>query len=550
VAFVVITVLVVILILGVSVFNLNQGANTRSSTTSSLPSSHSSTTSSPPSITNESFQLVQASVVNQSGFADLNATYRSNLATSTSVILNAIAYPVITRNPFGPPGSVLCCTLVSSLPQKNGVAFTMALQAPAGAHFSTILSVPRSLNASTYVVRLFVSSPKGVLLSSTSYLFLELAPSISGGQAGTGPVFYDEDNGLVYVGDSGLDAVSVINGATGKLVATVSLPDIIGPLRFYLYDHGNRELYVGSQFSAEVFALDTSSNFIVDRLVTTGANQSLTSMVYDPIDGKIFGIDFVYSRIIIIDDSSNRITSTVEGIQAPLAAVFDAKADELLIQTYNGTTFRIGGTSDLINGRVPTNATVFFYDSDNGLLYAQSQGQMIEALDATTFRQVGPTITLPNSSSFQLYSPINKDLYFYTGLDTQTFNQASGELYAVSTESDTVVGKIPVPGFNGGLVIEEPSFVLDQSTGDIYATEVTNPQNYTIGLLRISSSNAIVSQSFPTNMPLGYLGLDAKDGMLFGAYGDASSSVFVLNLQSGTVTFLNVGTTETYGLPP
>ncbi|HYB07350.1 MAG TPA: hypothetical protein VEB87_04245 [Nitrososphaerales archaeon] len=501
-------------------------------------------------MTNESFQLVQASVVNQSGIAEINATYRSNLATYETIIVNAVAYSVSTSNPFGPPGAVLCCTIVSSLPQKNGVAFTTALQAPEGTLFSTMLSVPRSLNASTYVIKLFISSSKGVLLSPNSFVFLELAPIISGGQAGTGPVFYNEDNGLVYVGDSGLDAVSVLNGATGKLVATVSLPDVIGPLQFYTYDHGNRELYIGSEFSPEVFALDTNSNFIVNRLVTTGANQSLASMVYDPFDGKIFGIDFVYSRIIVINDFSNRITTTIEGIQAPLAAVFDAKADELLVQTYNGTTFRIGGANDVIAGTVPTNATVFFYDNDNGLLYAQNQAQMIEALNATTFRQVGPTVTLPNSSSFQLYNPINKDLYFYTGLDAQTFNQAGGELFAVSTESDTVVTKIPVPGFNGGLVIEEPSFVLDQSTGDIYATEVTNPQNYAIGLLRISSSNTIVSQTFPTNMPLGYLSLDPKDGILFGAYGYASSSVFILNLQSGTVTFLIVGTTRTYGLPP
>jgi hypothetical protein len=50
-------------------------------------------------------------------------------------------------------------------------------------------------------------------------------------------------------------------------------------------------------------------------------------------------------------------------------------------------------------------------------------------------------------------------------------------------------------------------------------------------------------------MPLGFIDLDPRDGMLFGAYGEVSSSIFILRLQSGSVTLLKVGTTQTYGLP-
>jgi hypothetical protein len=498
-------------------------------------------------ITNESFQLVQANVINQTGHATINATYHSYISTSGPVMLNAVAYPAETKNPFGTPGAVLCCSMISSLPKTSGTGFFVVVQAPAGATLSASLSVPQSLSGGTYVVKIFVSSSAGVLLSPISYLFLELSPIISGGQAGTGPVFYNNDNGLVYVGDSGVDAISVVNGSSGKLIATISLPEIVGSLRFYLYDHGNQELYVGSVFSPDVFALDTTSNFIVDKLVTTGANQSLASMVYDPLDGKIFGIDFVYSRVIVISDSSNSIISTIEGIQGPLSGIFDVKADELIVQAYNGTNFRIGGASSAIVGKIPTAASILLYDPDNNLLYAQSQEQNIVALNSSTFQLVGPEFVLPNSSSFQLYDPINKDLYFYTG---QGLNQVGGDLLAISTNSNTLVGKIAVPGLNGGLVQEQPSFVLDELTGDIYATEVTNPQNGTIGLLRIGPSNSIVSQTFPAGIPLGYLDLDPRDGVLFGGYGEYSSSIFILNLQSGAVALLAVGTTQTYGLPP
>jgi hypothetical protein len=500
---------------------------------------------------NESFQLVQANAVNQSGLAVINATYRSNLATSSSIIVEAVADSVETANPFGISGGVECCPIVASFPQEtNGTQFSVESQVGAGATSSTLLPVPQSLKGGAYVVDIFVTSPSGVPLSPLSYMFLDLKGIISGGQAGAGPIFYDSDNGLVYVGDSGLDAISIINGTTGRFVATVSLPEMIGPLVFYLYDHGNRELYVGSGYSPDVFALDTSSNFIVAHLVTTEEGQSLTSMVYDSADGKIFGIDFVYSRIIAIDDSTNSITSAIDGIQGPLSAVFDSRADELLVKAYNGTTYRIDGATNAIVGPIQMNVSVFYSDRDDNLLYAYNQAGDVVALNSSTFQQVGPTLNLGNSSSFVLYNTSDKDLYFYTG---QGFGQSGGYLLTVNTTSNTLIGRVAVPGLSEGQVAEEPSFVFDPSTGDIYATELTNPQNYTVGLLQISDDNVVISQAFPSNMTLGPIVLDPVSGMLFGTYvfgATGSSSVLILNLHSGKSSVLQIGTILTYGLPP
>jgi hypothetical protein len=494
-----------------------------------------------------SFQFVQAGIGNVGGSAVVNATFRSELATDSQVDVVGVAYPAETANPYGLPGQTVCCPLVQSYAQSAAAMASSKVEAGAQAEFSTNLLLPSSLNG-TYLLEVYVTSSNGTLLSPISNVFMQITGGVAvGGQAGAASSFFDSDNGLLYVADSGVDALTVINGSTSRIVATISLPEIDGNLHFYLYDPGNRELYVGFDDSPVVYAVNTSSNFIVSKLVTSEPGQSLTSMVYDPLNGKIFGINFVYSEISVIDGSSNSLVANITGIQAPLSGFFDPKSNEVLVSAYNGTVFAINASTDKIVGMVPTSAGLFLYDPDNQLLYANS-GQSIIALNASTFQQVGPSISLANSTgSYALYDSFNKDIYLYEG---SAFNSAGGQLIAVSTESNSIVATIPVPGFNGGLVIEQPSFVYDSTNGNIYATELTNPQNGTVGLLAISPSNSILSQTFPSKMPLNYISLDEKSGLLYGDYGMGSSVIFSLNLASGAVTTIEVGTVQVYTLAP
>jgi YVTN family beta-propeller protein len=510
------------------------------------------TFSSPPfaSPASRSFQLVQASVASAGLAAAVNATFRSELPDATSVTVVGTAYPAQTGNPYGFPNEVVCCPMVRSYSQSGYSTVSKEVEAgDSGSQLSSVLLFP-SLNGS-YLVKLYIASFNGSLLSPVSSVFLQvIGGKATGGQAGAGASFFDSDNGLLYVADSGVDAVSVVNGSTSRVVATVSLPDMIGDLTFYLYDPGNHELYVGAQNSPEIFAIDTSTNFIVGELVTSESDQSLQSMVYDPANGKIFGIDFVDSIVAVINGTTNTIVANITGMSGVYSGILDPKTNELLIQdyegaTYNATTYAINADTDRIVEAVPTSAILFFYDPDDGLLYGHS-GPDVVALNATTFEQVGPSHGY--LGRFVLYDQFNKDLYFYNGPE---MNSVGGNLTAFSTVTDSVVATIPAPGLAEALVEEQPSFVYDPANGDVYATELTNPQNGTAGLLVVSgSSNAVVSQTFPPNMPLNDIALDPKDGMLYGSYGPGSSTIFGLNLASGAVTTITLGTAGAYGLAP
>jgi hypothetical protein len=499
---------------------------------------------------NESFQFAQATVGKVGSSVAVNATFHSELSEPVSTDLIGIAYPAVTENPEGLPGGVLCCPLVRSYSAAGSAAASNKIGAGPHAQVSSNLLFPSSLNG-TYLVKLYIISSNGTLLSPISSVFLQVTGGTAdGGQADAGPTFFDNSNGLLYVADSGIDSISVVNGSTDRLVATISLPEIIGNLDFHLYDPGNHELYVGGDNSSVVYEVNTSSNFIAAKLPTTGA-----SLVYDPGNGKIFA--FGPSLIHVINDSTNKLIANISGIQGPGGGVYDASSGEILATAYNGTTFAINATSDRIVGRILSSGTIFLDDTDNGLLYISqvnsAGGQSIMALNATTFQQVGPKISVPNSTGvfllkFVVYDSFNKDIYLY---NAPGFGSNGGELIAISTASSSIVASIPVPGVNGGLVIDLPSFLYDQTNGDIYATEVANAHNATIGLLEINaSSNTIVSQTFPPDMPLNFVSLDTKDGMLYGAYGFGSSTIFGLNLASGSVTTIEVGTYQGYTLPP
>jgi YVTN family beta-propeller protein len=494
---------------------------------------------------NESFQFVQASVGNTGSSATVNATFRSNLPGPTPVSLVGIAYTAKTGgNPEDVTNGVICCPIVGSYSQTKSTVASNEVDAAADARFSSTLLFP-SLNG-TYLVKLYLTSANGTLLSPVSSVYLQMiGGTATGGQASAGTPFFDSDNGLLYVPDSGIDAISVVNGSTDRLVATISMPEIIGNLELHLYDPGNHELYVGGDNSSVVYEVDTSSNFIVAELPTAG-----TSLAYDPANGKIFALGS--NPIYVINDSTNKVIANISGIQGPDKGIYDASSGEMLIgSAYNGTTFAIDATTDRIVGSILSSGTILFDDADNGLIYASevnsTGGESIMALNASTFQQVGPSIPVSNSTDkFVFYDSFNKDIYLYDA--PSRFNSVGGDLIAVNTQSSSVVARIPVEGVNGGLVIESPSFQYDSANGNIYATEVENPNNGTIGLLYISAgSNTIMSQTFSQNIPLNHISLDAKDGML---YAGSGSSIYDRNLSSGEVTMIEIGTCQAYGLPP
>jgi YVTN family beta-propeller protein len=532
-----------------------------------------------PTIANETLQFVGAEVVDleSSNAVAINATYTNNLSQPLSAMVEAIAYPAQAQyeavNIGGKPLEPVCCPIARSYSTSGSVSASAQVNADSREEISTNL-VFSSLNTTViYWVKLSAVSLNGTTaLSPVSYVLLETAGAAEGsygggagacgGQEDVGPIFADPDNGQVYVANPGTDAISVLDGSTGRLVATISLPEMVGQFGFS-YDSGNRELYVSNIDSNDVYAIDTSTNYLVGEVVQPPSNGGVYLA-----SGKMFGIDFGGNLISIIDESTNTVVANITGLQSPEGSTYSSGNNELYVETYNQTVFAIDLNDYRVVAKIPIPYEYnsdFLYDPGNGLLYTVTNGVPLNSSDSSPAETayllminsssnalLNTTILLPHapngtsSSSmygYQLvmYNPSNKDIYVYgmdmfSGFDTSNPDR----LLAIDTANNTVVASIPVWGVGGGLVQETPSFFLDPSSGNIYATTDLNPGNGTTGLLEISGkTNQVISQVTLTGFSFGEDSVfDSNSDMLFGP--GIFASVLMLNPSSGALAATTV----------
>jgi YVTN family beta-propeller protein len=451
-----------------------------------------------PMTENDILQFVGATVkdLGSAGIA-VDATFRNLSPSLERAILNATAYPAKSsaeQGGEGDPSSAICCPIVHSFSTNGSIGAFTRVNFTGHSQVNASIIFPRLAPRQVFWVEVVATSlNQEVSLSQVAHLLLETvtvpggAVNACGGQEAAGPLFSDPDNGLVYVVNIGTDAVSVIDGKTANLVATISLPGSETHLQFVLYDPESRQLYLGDSSSGQYFSIDTSSNLI---------------------------------------------SGTLSASQLPKQA-------------------RTGGIYD---------ASVGVYDPDNGLAYSVANARFLIITDAST-NAVKANVTLPPAPtgsmavSYQyrpsLYDPSNKEVYVF-GMDFFDGGDAFNpdRLLAISTANNSVVATIPVAAVGGGLVIEEPFFSYDSSTGNILATTSLNRSNGAMGLLQISNKNAVISQLTLPGLPFGIdMAFDPNSRLLSVAQGPAS--VELVNSTSGaSVAKATFGTCKFVTLTP
>lgn len=522
-----------------------------------------------PTMANETFQFVGARIVNLAN-ADavaVNATYTNNLSQPLSAMVVGVAYPAQAEYGPGAGGKLLgpgCCPIVRSYSTIGSVFASAKVSAGSREEVSTSL-VFSSLNATgIYWVRLSAVSLNGTTtLSPISYVLLETAGAVEavsyggtgacGGQEDVGPIFADSGNGEIYVANSGTDAISVLNGYTGRLVATISLPDLGGQLSFS-NDSTKGELYVSGQDPSKIYAIDTSTNYLIGEVACDSTQGSTVARV----DGKVFFIlQFANSPISVFDTSTNTVIANITGVQAPVWSGYISGNNELYIETYNQTVFAIDLSNYHVVAKIPIpyeyNSN-FLYNPANGVLYTVTNGVPQNAgnsspattdyllmINTTSNTLLDTKITLPSLGFFPvLYNPSNGEIYLYDGSNT---------LVAVNTTKDTIVASIPVKGMDVPLVIESPYIFYDSGTGNVYATTDLVQENGTTGLLEISGkTNAVISQVTLTGLGFGNdLAFDSNNHVLFGI--GYYSNVLMVNLSSGALVATTVLGTCSFSTP-
>jgi hypothetical protein len=531
--------------------------------------SSTATTAFVPTSSNETFQFVGAGIVNlaSADSAAINATYTNNLSQPVSAMVIGVAYPAETEiSPVGvgKPLGPACCPIVKSYSTIGSIFASAKVDAGSREEVSTSL-VFSSLNATgTYWVKLSAVSLNGTTtLSPVSYVLLETAGAAEavegggtgacGGQEDVGPIFADSNNGEVYVANSGTDAISVLDGSTGRLVATISLPDLGGGLNLFNYS-GSSELYVRGDNSSETYAIDTSTNYLIGEAVDESFPNGIGQ-----IDGKIFLMGpLLNSPISVFDTSTNTVVANITGVESPISLTYSSGNNELYIETYNQTVFAVNLTDYSVVAKIPIpfeyNSN-FLYDPYNGVLYTVTNGVPQNAgnssppptsdyllmINTTSNTLVETNIAFPSLGFVPvLYNPSNGEIYLYDGSST---------LVAVSPTKDTIVASIPVKGMDVPLVMESPYIFYDSATGNVYATTDLNPANGKTGLLEISGrTNQVISNVTLAGLGFGSdLVFDSNSHALFGP--GLYATILMVKLSSGAPVATSVLGTCSFFVP-
>jgi len=97
------------------------------------------------------------------------------------------------------------------------------------------------------------------LLSFVNAQWLEATIQLPG-SSGPMALGWNPQNDKVYCADSGADNVTVLNGATNQVMATVQVGD--GP-HFFCYNPHDNKMYCSIYYGGNVVAIDGASNQVV-----------------------------------------------------------------------------------------------------------------------------------------------------------------------------------------------------------------------------------------------------------------------------------------------
>jgi YVTN family beta-propeller protein len=347
-----------------------------------------------------------------------------------------------------------------------------------------------------------------------------------GNFSGPEPPAYDSATGDLFVPEYDADNVSVIDGDSEQVVATVTVG--IGPIAA-VYDPTNNLVYVVNSESDDVSILSGSNDSLVTS-VGVGSYPDAPTLV--PASGDVYVSNYDSGNVSVISAVTDQVVTSIGVGDEPDQPVLDTTNGDLYVA--NDLYISVLDPSDntLIDTiRLPSdlglNPPVF--DSGTGDLYfTEALGSNVLVLSGENNSFVGNVAVAASSGSTAVLDPMTNDLYVVTNEGTSS----ASNITIVSTTSNTVVGSIRTPG-----VPQAP--VLDAFDGNLYFPE----QNQTDLLNGIGGGNVSVVNGVDVEATLP-VGADP----LTPTYDPATHDVYVANWDSATPATVSVisptGTSE------
>jgi YVTN family beta-propeller protein len=317
---------------------------------------------------------------------------------------------------------------------------------PAGENVPTGIAYD-SENGDLYVTN---DDPNGVTTASNVSVYSTetdlLVGSIPVGVSPSG-IAYDPANGDLYVADCGSNQVSVIDGLSNTVVATLSMPlvDCTIGKKWYMnfapvdYDPADGTIYVSNYGSGQVSVLNPSTDQVVASLALGGSPYD---MAFDPEDGDMYITLSNSTAVAVIDGANNTLVSEVVTAVFPSGITYDPVNGDVYIADSGiyvrnpsgpGNISVLNATTGTIVDTIRLGGYPWFlaYDSSNGCIYeTDSNTSMVRIISPTTNSVIGEVDAggpaQGGSNAFMdLYDGANGRLYL-SGINYHTVSVLGG----------------------------------------------------------------------------------------------------------------------------
>jgi YVTN family beta-propeller protein len=379
------------------------------------------------------------------------------------------------------------------------------------------------------------------------------APSIA---VGSSPfaMAVNPATGQVYVANNSSNTVSVINGATNMVTATVTVgtqPEAVA------VNPVMGQVYVANKGSNNVSVIDGASNTVI---TTVPVGTQPEAVAVNPVTGQVYVANFNSSNVSVIDGASNTVITTVPvGTQPEAVAVNAVTGSVYVVNTGSSNVSVINGASNTVttNVIVGLESQAVAVNEVTGKVYVPSvfdgTVSVIDGASNTVINTVivgdDPEAVAVNAVTGRVFvaNKANNNVSVISGAtdmlattitvgtlpDAVAVNAVTGQVYVTNQTSGTVsvingatntVTAVTV-GSNPRVVTVNPV------TGQAY---VANQHDGTVSVIDGANNTAAAATVPVGNLPLG-VAVNAVTGQVYVANED-SNTVSVIDGATNTAT--------------
>ncbi|MHB8352627.1 MAG: hypothetical protein ACYDFT_08095 [Thermoplasmata archaeon] len=336
---------------------------------------------------------------------------------------------------------------------------------------------------------------------------------------------FDSANGYIFVANQGTNNLSVINGATNRVVGNVPLPNgsggVAGPSDLVV-DNSNGYVYVADEFGFEMSVINGANNANVTAVAVPPQTSSPSGIALDTNTGNLFVPMLDDWNVTTFNTTSyafvGSVTTGSPFLYSPVAACFDPTNGYVYVDQWNASGPQLPSNVVVVDGTTGAIVTTIATGSENGGCAYDNANK-----DIYVSGESGQNVTVINGATNTVLTTIHLGL----GLTpvSVTYDAANGYLYTANQNdnvsvidgtTNTVLGSITV-----GTAAYTMDVAVDSTNGQLYVTDAGNTALGRVSVINLSAgtTGAPVISSFtasPSMIPLAgatYLNVTAIAGI-------------------------------------